>query len=107
MTQSERNQARWYEHYTEFLTHHIMVDEYVLYRIEKRVLIVFLDEVPSWEEINITLKQMNTNKAPRMDGITDEILKCGGDIIDLLEQVILNVWEIETPQEWRDAILVL
>ena len=75
--------------------------------IEQREPIVFLDEVLSWDEINISVKQMNNNKALGMDGITAEILKCGGEeMIDLLEQVIHNVWESETPQDWRDAIFV-
>ena len=50
---------------------------------------------------------MNNNKAPGMDGITAEILKYGGEkIIDLLHVVILDVWETEAPQDWRDAVLV-
>ena len=69
--------------------------------------IVSLDEVPSWDEINISVKQMNNNKDLGIDSITVEILKCGGDkVIDLLEQVIHNVWNSEAPQDWRDAILV-
>ena len=34
-----------------------------------------------------------------MDDVTADILKCGGDeMIDLLEQVIHDVWESEAPQ---------
>ena len=86
---------------------HPIVDESVQDIIEQRKPIVSLDEVPSWDETNISVKQMNKNKAPGMDGITAEILKCGGDkMIDLLEQIIHDVWGSETPLDWRDAILV-
>ena len=56
--------------------------------------IVSRDEVPSWDEINISVKQMNNNKAPGMDGITAlQILKYSGDkMIYLLEKVIHYVW---------------
>ncbi len=47
--------------------------------IEQWDLIVSLDEVPFGDEINISVKQMNNNKDLGIDGITVEILKCGGD----------------------------
>ena len=75
--------------------------------MEKLELIVSLDKVPSWDEIKLLVKQMKNNKASKMDGITAEILKCGGaKMIDLLEQVIHDIWGSETPQDWRDLILV-
>ena len=66
-----------------------------------------LDEMPSRSVIKASVSQMNNNKVPGRDGITEDILKNGSEkMIDLLEQVIQSVWESEVPQDWRDAILV-
>ena len=83
LTQPEDIQGRWCEHYTELLNRHPIVDESAFDLIEQREPIVFLEEVPSWDEINMSVKQMN--KAPGMDGITAEILNVV-ETIDLLEQ---------------------
>ena len=107
LIQPEDIQAHWCEYYAEFLNGYLIVDESVLNLIQQREPIVSLEEVPSWDEINISVKQMNNNKAPGMDDITAEILKWGGDkMINLLELVIYNVWESEAPQDWRDVIFV-
>ena len=57
----------------------------------------------SRSELKASVSQMYNNKAPRMDGITAEILKNGSEkMIDLLEQVIQS----EVPQDWRGTLLV-
>ena len=69
LTQPENILSHWCDHYIELLDFHPIVDEFVQNLIEQRVQIVSLDEVPSWDKINIA-----------------EILKCGRDkMIDLLE----------------------
>ena len=51
--------------------------------------IISLDELPSWDEIKISAKQISNNKALRMNGITSDVLKCSENkSIDLLKQVI-------------------
>ena len=106
LTQPEDIQARWCEYYTEFFNRYPIVEESVLDLFEQREPIVSLHEVPSWNEINISVKQINTNKVSGMDGIPAEILKFGGDkMIDILELIIRDVKEIEARQDWRDAIL--
>ena len=64
LTQSE---VRWCEHYTELLNRHPIVDEFVLDLIEQREPVVSLDEELSWDEINMSVKQINNDKAPGME----------------------------------------
>ena len=107
MRRPEDIKKRWFEHYRELLNRHPVVDESVLDLIKQHDPIMAIEEVPSRGEIKASVSQMNNNKAPGMDGITAEFLKNGGEkMIDLLEQVILRVWESEVPQDSRDAILV-
>ena len=105
LTQPEHIKVCWCEYYTELLNHHPIVGGSVLHLIEQQEPIVSLEEVPSWDEINISVKQMNNNKALGMNSITAEILKWGGDeMINHLVPVIYNVLESEAPQYWRDVI---
>ena len=106
MTHPEDVLAHWCEHYTELLNHYPIYDESVLrshWATGANCLLwwsTFLGR-------NKHLIEIDNNKTPGMDGITTEILKCGGDkMIDLFEQVIHDVWESEPPQDWRNSILL-
>ena len=102
LTQPEQIQTRWCEHYKDLLNRHPVVDESVLDLTGQRETLLSLDDVPSREEIHvdISVKRLNNHKAPGMDGITAEILKCGSEkTIGLLHVVILDVLETEAPQD--------
>ena len=50
---------------------------------------------------------MNDGKAPGIDGISAEILKCGGKrMFEMTCVVIHDIWETEAPQDWKDGILL-
>ena len=64
---------------------------------------------PSPEEIQECLKQLNTGKAPGLDGIPVELLMHGGaNLYGALKQMILSVWD-DGPmtKDWIDAFLVI
>ncbi len=106
-TQPADIQKRWCQHYEELLNRHPTVDESVLRLVEQRDVIHSLDDVPTRAEIELSVSQMNDNRAPGVDCLTAEILKNGGErMFELLEVVIRDVWGRGAPQDWRDAVLV-
>jgi hypothetical protein len=53
-------------------------------------------EVPTFEEIKISLKALRNNKAPGDDNMPAELLKCGGDeVVTLIHKLIMDIWEKE------------
>ena len=99
-------QERWREHYSDLLNRPTDVDESVLDEIQQCPVKFSLDDPPVQEEVNKAIAQMNNGKSPGMDGIPAEVLKYGGDKLKLMVfEVISHVWDANTPQDWRDAIL--
>jgi hypothetical protein len=51
-------------------------------------------EVPTFEEIKISLKALINNKAPGADNMPAELLKYGGDeVARLIHKLIMDIWE--------------
>ena len=98
---------RWREHYSELLNRNPTVDDDILDQLEQAPVKVNLDLTPDLEEILKALTKLATGKAPGMDGISVELLMHGGERMhEMLLQVISFVWNNESPQDWKDAILV-
>jgi len=55
------------------------------------------------------IQRLKNNKSPGNDGITGEMIKCGGDIVTKkLHRIINTAWkEGHTPSEWKKSILVI
>jgi hypothetical protein len=64
-------------------------------------------EVPTFEEIKMSLKAMKNNKAPGADNMPAELLKYGGyEVVRLIHKLIMDIWEKEyVPKEWRKSII--
>jgi hypothetical protein len=64
-------------------------------------------EVPTFEEIKISLKALKNNKAPGADNMPAELPKCCGDeAVRLIHKLIMDIWEKEyVPKEWRKSII--
>jgi hypothetical protein len=61
-------------------------------------------EVPTFEEIKISLKASRNNEAPGADNMPAELLKFGGDkVVRLIYKLIMDIWEKEqVPKErWK------
>jgi hypothetical protein len=62
-------------------------------------------EVPTFEEIKMSLKAMRNNKAPGADNMPAELLQYGGyEVVRLIHRLIMGIWEKEyVPKEWRKS----
>jgi hypothetical protein len=50
-------------------------------------------EVPTFEEIKISLKALRNNKAPGADIMPAELVKCGVDeVVRLIHKLIMDIW---------------
>ena len=99
---------RWVEHFHGVLNQQSNFDSQVLDEIPQCPVADHLDAVPSREEVVLAIKQLATGKAPGIDGIPAEVLKCGGDCMILhLTELYGMIWaEQSVPQDFRDAIIV-
>ena len=63
---------------------------------------------PTLEEVEQSIKQINTGRAPGLDGIPAELLHYGGGNVALAVLELINqFWDgPPIPQDWIDAILV-
>ena len=85
---------RWKEHYDDLLNRPSNVDPIILDRLEQHPLKEMLDVKPNLEEVAKAVKQMNSGKAPGLDGISAELLKLGGQkMIELLLEVYVSIWD--------------
>ena len=105
---SEDILLRWKEHFSDLFFNPSVVDLDAVNSLPQSEIHHSLMRQPSAEEIQTCLKQLNTGKAPGLDGIPVELLLHGGDNLQrALNQLILNVWSTEPmPQDWIDAFIV-
>ena len=68
-----------------------------------------LDAVPTVEEMRKAIDRLPTGKAPGMDGIPPEIIKCGkGALLDQLYKLLCQCWEEgEVPHDMRDCNIII
>ncbi len=69
---------------------------------------VYREESITYEEVNQAIKRLKNGKAAGTDGITAEMLKCGGDVVTKWMVKICQVaWAGGVvPADWTKAIIV-
>ena len=99
---------RWTEHFSDLFFNPSVVDFDALSTLPQSELHHSLLREPSLDEIKACLKQLNTGKAPGLDGIPVELLLHGGENLhQAIHSINLRVWLGEqAPQDWIDAFLV-
>ena len=99
---------RWTEHFADLFFNPSDVDESAIDSIPQCDIIPDLMVLPTLEEVKLSITQVNTGKAPGLDGIPVELLLYGGDKIALaIHAIIKGVWQgSPLPQDWIDAILI-
>ena len=60
------------------------------------------------EEVSTAISQMKNGKTPRLDGISSEVLKLGGEAsVCWLSSIFTNIWMEETvSSHWQKQLLV-
>ena len=98
---------RWREHYEDLLNRPSNVDFSYLDQLDQYPIKDVLDNTPSVDDVTKAVNQMNSGKAPGLDGISAELLKSGGPrLIELLHEVYVSAWAEGASQDWRDVLFI-
>ena len=81
--------ARRTEHFTDLFDNPSATDESVINGLPKEILKEMMAD-PTFDEVKSTIEEVNTGKAPGLDGIPVELLRCGGD--NIATAVLLSVY---------------
>lgn len=108
ITDKSQQMSRWVGHYTELYHRETIVTETALNSISASPCLTELDELPTEDELSRAIDSLPDGKAPGMDGIPAEILKCSKDtLLPSLHELLCKCWtEGEVPQDMRDANIV-
>ena len=80
---SEGIMGRWKEHFTDLFFNPSVVNNAAVDSISLSGLIEELDAVPTIEETDLYIKQVNAGKAPGLDGSPVELLQKGGKKVQM------------------------
>ena len=99
---------RWSEHFNGVLNMDSEFDMSVLDEIAQRDINTSLLNLPTMEEVLVSIKQLTSGKAPGADGIPPDIFKHGGRAIaEQLLKLFKLIWEEGgVPQDFKDADIV-
>ena len=103
-----KQMERWIEHYAELLSRETSVTADALQDVETLPCMTELDELPTEEELSDAIDCLSSGKAPGMDGIPPEVIKCGKPVLlDELQTLLCECWEEgEVPQDMRDCNII-
>ena len=99
---------RWSEHFSNLFFNPSDVDNDVIDSLPQSELFDEMAARPTLDEVKKAIKEVNTGKAPGLDGIPVELLRFGGEnVASAIWNLILLSWEDNPiPQDWIDGILV-
>ena len=98
--------ARWTEHFTDLFDNPSTSDESIINGLPQKEILTEMMTNPTFDEVKSTIEEVNIGKAPGLDGIPVELLRCGGDNNAKAVYIfILGVWHRD-PQDWVDAVML-
>ena len=103
-----KQMERWVEHYTNLYSRENTISDEVMDAILSLPLMEELDELPTLEEVGKAIDGLNPGKAPGLDGIPPEVVKCAkGPMLHHLHELLCQCWEEgAVPQDMRDCKIV-
>ena len=98
---------RWAEHFKGVLNQDSEFDMSVLQELPQYDINSELADLPTLEEVEKSINQLSTGKAPGADGILPEIYKHGGEACaERLLEIITQIWQAGAAvQDWKDATI--
>ena len=95
-------------HFTNLFDNLSATGESVINGLPQKKILTEMMADPTFDEVKSTIEKVNTGKAPGLDGIPFELLRCGGDnIATAVYTFILGVWHGDpVPQDLADAIML-
>ena len=100
---------RWQQHFKDLFHNPSSVRDIVIDSIPQLETRHHLNRLPTLEEVEPAVNQINTRKATGLDGIPVEMLQTGSrNILHIVYDFIVTSWSsIPIPQDWIYGILVL
>ena len=100
---------RWQQHFKDLFHNPLSVRDIVIDSIPHLETRHHLNRLPTLEEVEPAVNQINTRKATGLDGIPVEMLQTGSrNILHTVYDFIVTSWSgIPIPQDWIYGILVL
>ncbi|XP_074627031.1 uncharacterized protein LOC141885034 [Acropora palmata] len=108
LTDNEAINKRWSEHFEQLLNRPSSIDPSVIEEIPERPLCTDLDDLPTENEVEEAIKELQCGKAAGPDGIPPEVFKTGGQLlVKKLTEFLCMCWEDGClPQDLKDARIV-
>ena len=99
---------RWTEHFTDLFYNPSVIDDSVVNSLPRKDINHDVMDRPTISEIRITIKELNTGKAPGFDGIPVEVHRYAGDRIATEVCCLISaVWlGAPVPRDWIHAIFI-
>ena len=99
---------RWNEHFPNLFFNPSVVNDSIIKNLPLWDTPHQMDRLPTRNEVDLAIKQINTGKAPGFDGIPVELLRNrGGNIVSAIHNFITDSRNgTPIPQDWMDGILV-
>ena len=96
---------RWQEHFKDLFFNPSEVDELVIENLPQLEVVYRMDRIPTIEEVDKAVKQINSGKAPVF--VPVELLQTGSENVrHELANLMINNWGGSIPQDWVDVILL-
>ena len=101
--------GRWYEHFSDLFRNPSIVDPDAIDSLPQYAMCHELDTEPTFEETQQAIKQINSRKAPGLDGIPIELLQHGGtNLQTAIHAYMRSAWNGDPiAQDWIDVILIM
>ena len=98
----------WQEHFKDLFHNPLPVSDMVIDSIPQLETRHHLNRLPTIEEVEHAVNQINNRKAPGLDRIPVEMLQIGSkNILHAVHDFTVTCWiGIPIPQDWTDGILV-